>query len=95
MECGTGVRTPTRGIRILAILIESGMIYILIGVSFALAYKCIVTTYFSNPQVTVFTAVAVLFFLHLNHGALSNVFIPVCTQLVVRSIFSRIIPELY
>jgi hypothetical protein len=70
------------------------MIYILIGVSFAFAYKCIVTTYFFT-QVMVFTALAILFFLHLNVGALSNVFIPVCTQLVVRSIFSRIIPELY
>ena len=39
MESGIGIRTPTQAIRILALLIESGVIYILIGVSSALVYK--------------------------------------------------------
>jgi len=39
MESGIGIRTPTQAIRILALLIESGVIYILIGVSSALVHK--------------------------------------------------------
>jgi hypothetical protein len=38
MESGIGLRTPTQAIRILALLIESGMIYILISVSSILVY---------------------------------------------------------
>jgi hypothetical protein len=33
MEGGIGIRTPRQAFKILAILVESGMIYILIGVS--------------------------------------------------------------
>jgi hypothetical protein len=33
IESGIGIRTPRQVIRILAILVESGIIYILIGVS--------------------------------------------------------------
>ena len=36
MKSGTGTQTPTRAVRILAILVESGVFYILIGVSSAL-----------------------------------------------------------
>jgi hypothetical protein len=36
MDHGIGIRNPSQAIRILALLIESGMIYILIGVSLAL-----------------------------------------------------------
>jgi len=32
MTSGAGIRTPTRGIRILALVVESGMLYIFIGV---------------------------------------------------------------
>jgi hypothetical protein len=39
MESGMGVRTPRGAIRILALLVDSGMIYILIGVSSTLVYK--------------------------------------------------------
>ena len=39
MESGTSIRTSAKAIRILALLVESGMIYILIGVSSALGYK--------------------------------------------------------
>ena len=41
MESGLGVRTPRQGIRILGLLVESGVIYILIliGVSSALVYE--------------------------------------------------------
>jgi hypothetical protein len=39
MESGIGIRTPTQAIKILALLIESGVIYILIGVSSALVYN--------------------------------------------------------
>ena len=33
MTNGDGIRTPTRAIRILGLVIESGMLYILVGVS--------------------------------------------------------------
>src|SRR5579863_5953764 len=39
IESGIGVRKPRQVIRILALLVESGMIYILIGVSSTLVYK--------------------------------------------------------
>jgi hypothetical protein len=39
MDSGIGIRTPRQAIRILALLVESGMIYILISVSFALVYN--------------------------------------------------------
>jgi hypothetical protein len=39
MESGIGIRTPRQAIRILALLVESGMIYILIGVSSTLVYN--------------------------------------------------------
>jgi hypothetical protein len=39
MKSGMGVRTPTQTVRILGLLVESGMIYILIGVSSASVYK--------------------------------------------------------
>ena len=39
MESGIGIRTPSQAIRILALLVKSGMIHILIGVSSALVYK--------------------------------------------------------
>jgi hypothetical protein len=35
MEGGIGIRTPGQALKILAILVESGIIYILIGVSSA------------------------------------------------------------
>jgi hypothetical protein len=39
MRSGMGVRIPTQTVRILGLLVESGMIYILIGVSSASVYK--------------------------------------------------------
>jgi hypothetical protein len=39
VESGIGVRTPRQASRILALLVESGAIYILIGVSPAMLYK--------------------------------------------------------
>jgi len=35
MTSGVGIRTPTLGIRILGLVVESGMLYIFIGVSSA------------------------------------------------------------
>ena len=48
MEGGIGVRTPRQAIRILALLVESGMIYILIGVSSASEFKHVVTISFQK-----------------------------------------------
>ena len=50
MESGIGIRTPTQAIRILALLIESGVIYILIGVSSALVYKLVFSHFFFRSR---------------------------------------------
>jgi len=44
MESGMGVRTPTGAIRILALLVDSGMIYILIGVTILVSIVCFLST---------------------------------------------------
>jgi hypothetical protein len=49
-ESGIGVRTPTQGIKILVLLVESGMIYILIGVSYSLVYKHGSSQFFFLPR---------------------------------------------
>jgi hypothetical protein len=59
MESGIGIRTPRQAIRILALLVESGMIYILIGVSFGLVYNHRFSQFLFSLQVTIVTLVAI------------------------------------
>ena len=83
---GIGIRTPPRVIRILALVVESGMLYIFIGVSSA----CLVLhhghthepsrVFFSRQVVTLVSP-----FIHLPFGTLSNIFALLTSQLAVRN----------
>jgi hypothetical protein len=48
VEGGIGIRTPRQAMKILAVLVESGVIYILIGVSSALVFKHGLSSYISS-----------------------------------------------
>ena len=88
MESGTGIRTPTQAIKILALLIESGAIYILIGVSSALAYKHGLSRSLFSLQIA--TLVTITICIHFGLGGISDVFLPVGIQLAVRNSFQGI-----
>jgi hypothetical protein len=79
-----GVRTPTGAIRILALLVDSGMIYILIGVSSTLVYKHGLSQLFFL-QVTIL--VSIVCFLSTGLSEISTVFLRLGTQLSVRNSF--------
>jgi hypothetical protein len=88
MTSGIGVRTPTQAVRILALLVESGLLYILIGVSSALEHKhglslARVASVSFSLQVTALAS----FVIRLPFGTLGDVFMPVAVQFVVRNIF--------
>jgi hypothetical protein len=93
MENGSGVRIPKQAVRILGLLVESGMIYILIGVSSASVYKHEFPRTLFSLQVMNLTSHAIL--LHFQLGVLTDVFMPVGIQLVVRNSFKRIALGLY
>ena len=86
MTSGVGIRTPPRVIRILALIVESGMLYIFIGVSSA----CLVhgrkhgpsRVFFSRQVVTLVSP-----FIHLPFWTLSNIFALLTSQLAVRNHF--------
>jgi hypothetical protein len=92
MASGISVRFSTQTIRILALLVESGVIYILIGVSSAFLYKHGLSRLLS-VQVTVLASL--VFFLRFGLQSLSDIFMPVGIQLVVRNTFIRITLALY
>jgi hypothetical protein len=75
-----GVRTPRGASRILALLVESGMIYILIGVSSALVYKHSLSQLFFL-QVT--TLASMIGFLGTSLSDISSVICRLGTQLSV------------
>jgi hypothetical protein len=85
MEDGIGIRTPRQAIRILAVLVESGMIYILIGVSYASVHTQGLSRFLFSLQVM--SLASIFIFLHFGLGNLSYTFLPVSTQLVVRGSF--------
>jgi hypothetical protein len=80
MESGMGVRTPRGAIRILALLVESGMIYILIGVSSALMYKHSLSQLFFLQVTSLASMIGFL-------GDISSVIYRLGTQLSVRNSF--------
>ena len=91
MESGTGIRTPTQAIKILALLIESGAIYILIGVSSTLAYyKRGLSRSLFSLQFSSLVTMTICFLLGLSFG---DVYIPVGIQLAVRSQLLRNYPH--
>jgi hypothetical protein len=92
MESGMGVRTPRGAIRILALLVDSGMIYILIGVSSTLVYKHGLSQIFFL-QVTIL--VSIVSFLSTGLPEISTVFLRLGTQLSVRNSFKDITSESY
>ena len=86
MTSGVGIRTPTRGIRILALVVESGMLYIFIGVSPA----CLVHGHKYRPSHVFFSRQVVnlvSIFIHLPFGTLSKIVMPLASQLAVRNHF--------
>ena len=79
-ESGIGIRTPRLGIRILAVLVGSSVIYILIGVSSASVDKQGFSRFLFSLQVMILASTSM--FLHV--GLLSSLFKRVAQQLVVR-----------
>jgi hypothetical protein len=93
MESGIGIRTPRQAIRILALLVESGMIYILISVSFALVYNHRLSQFLFSLQGTIMTLVAIS--TRVGLGVVLQLSTAVGIQLVVRISFERITLQLY
>ena len=84
MTSGEGIRTPTQAIKILGLVVESGMLYIFIGVS----SSCLVhghkhgssRLFFSRQVVALISPI-----IHLPFGTLGDIFMPVTVQLAVRN----------
>jgi hypothetical protein len=72
----------------LALLIESGAIYILIGVSFALAYKHGLSRSLFSLQIA--SLVTITICIHFGLTGIAEVFTPVGIQLAVRNTFQGI-----
>jgi hypothetical protein len=88
MTSEIGARYPSQAIRILALMVESGMLYILIGVSSALVHylaRINTSSLFVSFALQV-TALASLV-IRLPFGTLGDIFMPVAVQLVVRNNF--------
>src|ERR1700752_4696097 len=83
VESGIGVRTPRQAIKILALLVESGVIYILIGVSSVVVYRPGLSRTSFSPQVTSLTSIVV--FVDLRLVNMATLFLRVGVQLVVRN----------
>jgi len=88
MTSGVGIRTPTLAIKILALVVESGVLYIFIGVSPA----CLVHGHkHGSSRVFLSRQVAVLVSTFINlpsdSGTLSNIFGSVTVHLAVRNHF--------
>jgi hypothetical protein len=93
MEGGIGVQTPTQTTRILALLVESGMIYILIGVSSALEFKHGLSRFLFSLKVTSVTSIIIS--LRFGLKDISAIFTLVSIQLTVRNSFREATLELY
>jgi hypothetical protein len=87
MENGISDQTPRGAFRILALLVESGMIYILIGVSFTLVFKYGLSRILFSLQLT--TVVSVVISLRLGHNVTSTIIAIVGIQLAVRNAFKE------
>ena len=86
MTNGDGIRTPTRAIRILGLVVESGLLYIFIGVSSAYlvhGHKHQSSRFFFFRQVVALVSP----FIDLPSGTLSEIFLPLTGQLAVRNHF--------
>ena len=85
MTSGVGIQTPTRGIRILALVVESGMLYIFIGVSSA----CLVHGYKHGSSRDFFSrqvgALVSPFIDPIRTVMFSNIFFSSAFQLAVRN----------
>jgi hypothetical protein len=86
MESGVGVRTPRLAIKILAVLVESGMIYVLIGVSSASVYKHGLSRFPFSLQVTTLASI-VISLVRLQLSEIPTVITLVDIQLAVRNSF--------
>jgi hypothetical protein len=86
-----GIRTPRQAIKILALLVESGLIYILISVSSAFIQNPGCHNFFL--QVTSSVTLFISTFLLISEFA--SVFLLVAAEVVVYNIFYRIALELY
>jgi hypothetical protein len=84
MQSSIGARTPRQTIRILALLVESGVLYILIGVSSALVphkHESSRILWFLSLQIM--TLASPFISGRLPSGALGDIFMPVAVQLAV------------
>ena len=84
MTSGDGIRTPTQAIKILGLVVESGLLYIFIGVS----SDCLVhehkhgsSRFCSSRQIVALVSP----FINLPFGTLSDIFLPSTGQLAVRN----------
>src|SRR5579863_6495590 len=84
MESGIGVRIPGQAMRVLALLVESGMSYILIGVSFALVYEHRLSRSFPFQ---VASLASIIISLHFGLTNITIIFMLVAIQFVVRKTF--------
>jgi tryptophan-rich sensory protein len=95
MESGIGVRNPTQATRILVLLVESGVIYILIGVSSALVYRHGLSDSWLFFALQVMSLASITIFQHFGLGGISDIFLSVSIQLAVRDNFWGITLGLY
>jgi len=93
MESGIGVPTPGQVTRILALLVESGMVYILIGVSSSLEFKYGLSRFHLSLKVT--SVISIIISLRFGLDDISTAFTLVSMQLTVRNNFQTATLELY
>jgi hypothetical protein len=90
VESRIGIQTPRKAIKILALLVESGVVYILIGVSSAFVYKHELSWISFSSQIMSLASMASFI-----GGPTSTVIYLVAIHLAVRDSFYGIALELY
>jgi hypothetical protein len=93
MESGVGVPAHGQVTRILALLVESGMVYILIGVSPALKFKHGLSRFHLSHKVT--SVISIIISVRFKLEDISTAFTLVSIQLTVRNSFQKVTLELY
>ena len=95
MTSGDGIRTPTRAIRILGLVIESGMLYIIVGVSppppGTWVQARVITLFLFSRQVLVLVGP----FMNPPYLSFTETLFPSTGQLAVRNHFQSYNLELY
>jgi hypothetical membrane protein len=85
IESGIGIQTSRQAIRILALLVKSGMVYILIGVSFALVYNHRLSQFLFFLQVT--SVALIVLSMHFRLSMVLSLSMIVGIQLAVHNSF--------